>query len=62
MTWEQENPVAVVDVECDPPVVVTRYKTPGEAEWFLGYLAEHGGRASREKVERGGYGIDGPES
>lgn len=61
MTWEQENPVAVVDEECDPPVVVIRYKTPEDAAWYLGYLSEHGGSAIRAKVARGGYGIDAPE-
>jgi hypothetical protein len=61
MTWATENPVAVVDEESNPPVVVTRYRTPEAAQWYLGYLAEHGGSVTRAKVERGGYGIDAPE-
>lgn len=62
MSWKTENPVAVVDEEASPPVVVTRYKTAKEAEWYLTYLAEHGGEHLRAKVERGGYGIDAPEA
>lgn len=61
MSWETENPVAVVDVETNPPVVVTRYQGTAQAEWFLGYLREHGGQVLREKVDRGGYGIGAPE-
>lgn len=53
--------VAIVDEECNPPVVVTRYESVAQAEWFLGYLAAHGGSVTRAKVERGGYGIDAPE-
>jgi predicted enzyme related to lactoylglutathione lyase len=53
--------VAVVDEETDPPVVVIRYKTVAEAEWYLGYLREHGGTVTRAKIARGGYGIDAPE-
>lgn len=61
MSWESVNPVAVVDEESSPPVIVTRYATVPDAEWFIGYLAQHGGTAIRAKVERGGYGIDAPE-
>lgn len=61
MSWETENPVAVVDVETNPPVIVTRYQETAQAEWFLGYLREHGGQVLREKADRGGYGIDAPE-
>jgi hypothetical protein len=53
--------VAVVDIECEPNCVVTRYTRPEQAEWFLGYLSEHGGSVLRAKVERGGYSIDVPE-
>lgn len=60
MTYETDNPYAVVDEECDPPVVVIRYDTLAITEWFIAYLAKHGGTVTREKVERGGYGIDGP--
>ena len=60
MSVERAYPVAVTDEEADPPVVVTRCKDVAEAEWFIGYLAEHGGSATRKKVKRGGYGIDGP--
>lgn len=61
MSWEADNPVAVVDEEADPPVIVTRYQQVAQAEWFLGYLREHGGSVLRDKVDRGGYGIDAPE-
>lgn len=61
MSWEQVYPVAVVDEESRPVWTVTRCKTVGEAEWFIGYLHDHGGQAAREKIERGGYGIDAPE-
>lgn len=59
-SYERANPVAVVDVECDPPYTVLRYAKPEQAEWYLGYLAEHGGAVLRAKVERGGYAIDAP--
>jgi hypothetical protein len=61
MTWESANPVAVVDEESNPPVVVIRYPTVSDAEWYLGYLHDHGGTYLREKIARGGYGIDAPE-
>lgn len=61
VSWETANPVAVVDEESVPPVVVTRYPDVKQAEWFIGYLGEHGGTAIRAKVDRGGYGIDAPE-
>ncbi len=61
MSWETANSVAVVDEETDPPYVVTRYATVQQAEWYLGYLACHGGRYLAAKVARGGYGIDAPE-
>jgi hypothetical protein len=53
--------VAVVDTETDPPYVVTRYETPEQAEWFIGYLREHGGTATAAKIDRGAYSIDVPE-
>jgi hypothetical protein len=58
VSYETVNPVAVVDEESDPPCVVTRYPTAEQAEWFIGYLEEHGGTTTAEKVRRGGYGID----
>lgn len=64
MSYETEYPVAVVDEESPGtgrPWVVTRCKDVAEAEWFIAYLAEHGGTAARAKVARGGYGIDAPE-
>lgn len=61
MSYESMNPFAVVDTESNPPRVVTRYAQLKQAEWFLGYLAEHGGAVAHAKVERGGYVIDGPE-
>lgn len=61
MSYRSAYPVAVVDIECSPPVVITRYAKVGDAEWFIGYLAEHGGAVTRAKVERGGYAIDAPE-
>ena len=62
MSYETDNPYAIVDEESDPPWVVVRYDTRAKAEKYLAYLAKHGGTYLREKVERGGYGIDGPES
>lgn len=59
--WEADFPVAVVDEETDPPVVVTRWKTVAQAEGFIEYLHTHGGKVTARKVERGGYGIDVPE-
>lgn len=59
--YEKMWPVAVVDEEMPGGYVVTRCKDVAEAEWYLGYLAEHGGSATRAKIERGGYGIDAPE-
>lgn len=53
--------VAVTDTETDPPVVVLRYDKPEQAEWYLGWLREHGGTQARDKIDRGGYGIDVPE-
>jgi hypothetical protein len=61
MSWEEANPVAVVDTECSPARVVTRYASAEQAEWFLTYLRDHGGSVLRSKVERGGYAIDVPE-
>jgi ribosomal protein L15E len=61
VSYESVNPFAVVDTESSPPRVVTRYTRLSQAEWFLGYLAEHGGTVTRAKVERGGYSIDGPD-
>lgn len=61
MPWEKDNPYAVVDEESNPPVVVARYERLAQAEFHISHLAAHGGAVLREKVERGGYGIDGPE-
>lgn len=61
MSYETDFPVAVVDEETDPPVVVTRWQTVAQAEGFIEYIRRHGGRKGTEKVERGGYGIDAPE-
>lgn len=61
MTWEQDNPWAIVDEECDQPVVVARYPHRKGAEFHLDLLLKRGGTAAKEKVLRGGYGIDGPE-
>ena len=58
MSWEESYPVAVVDEESDPPTVVLRYAEVSQAEWYLGHLRDHGGTVLREKVNRGGYGID----
>lgn len=58
MDYRKSFPVAIVDIECDPPVVITRYAKVEDAEWFIGYLAEHGGAITQAKVERGGYAID----
>lgn len=55
MKW---GSVAVIDEEADPPVVVTRYERPEQAEWYINYLYEHGGTARQAKILRGGYGID----
>lgn len=41
--------------------MVIRYDTPEQAEWYIGYLYDHGGKVTRAKIERGGYGIDVPE-
>lgn len=60
-TWETANPVAVVDIECEPPRVVIRYETVEKAEWYMGYLYEFGGTETRKKIDRGGYSIDAPE-
>jgi hypothetical protein len=60
VSYATDNPYAVVDEECDPSWVVIRYDTLAKAEKYLAYLAKHGGTALRAKVERGGYGIDGP--
>ena len=57
MSYKSDNPVAIVDIECNPPVVIIRYSKVEHAEWFLGYLAEHGGTETRAKVKRGGYVI-----
>ena len=61
MSYKSDNPVAIVDIECSPPVVVIRYSKIEHAEWFLSYLAEHGGTETRSKVERGGYAVDALE-
>ena len=61
MAWKKANPFAVVDVENNPPVVIARYERLDQAEWHIGHLKDHGGTVLRKKVERGGYGIDGPE-
>lgn len=61
MSWETDNPVTVVDEESNPPRVVARYPKVELAEWHIANLAEHGGAEERDKVERGGYGIDAPE-
>lgn len=60
-TYESVNPFAVTDTECSPAYVVTRYPERDQAEWFLRYLAEHGGTVAHGKVERGGYSVVGPE-
>lgn len=57
MTWETDNPAAVIDVGCVPSAVVTRYATVPEAEWYLDYLWEHGGSATQAKIDRGDYVI-----
>jgi len=63
MTWEKDNPFAIVDEESNPMgVVVARYARLDQAEFHIGWLRDHGGAWLRAKVERGGYGIDGPES
>jgi len=61
VSWETSNPYAVVDVEEGLGRIVVRYETRAKAEWYLTYLARTGGSVLRAKVERGGYGIDGPE-
>lgn len=58
MSWETVNPVAVVDEECSPRHVVTRYATVAEAEWYIDYLRDYGGDVIRKKVERDGYSIE----
>ena len=58
MSYEADNPFAVVDNECSPPYTVTRYARVEQAVWYLRYLADHGGTVLRAKVERGGYSID----
>lgn len=54
---ERQRPVAVTDVECDPPYAVTSYGTRAGAEWYLRYLRKHGGTETRKKIDRGGYEI-----
>jgi hypothetical protein len=61
VSYETDNPWAVVDEESDPPTVVARYHHREGAEFHLNLLLKRGGTAAREKVLRGGYGIDGPE-
>ncbi len=61
MSYEEDFPVAVIDIECNPNYVVIRYATVKQAEWFIGQLASHGGTTARDKVARGGYAIDAPE-
>lgn len=59
MSYADDFPVALVDTECDPPKVVTRFKDVAKAEWHLLYLAEHGGPSTGAKIKRGGYAIEG---
>lgn len=61
MPWEKDNPFAVVDEESNPAYVVARYERLELAEFHITHLHGHGGSVLRAKVERGGYGIDGPE-
>lgn len=61
MTYEKDKPFAIVDEESNPPVVIARYARLEQAEFHIGHLAATGGKYLRDKVERGGYGIDGPE-
>ena len=57
MSWESDNPWALVDTESDPERVVARY-TRDAGVWFhLRHLEEHGGSVTREKIRRGGYDI-----
>lgn len=51
----EDCPVAIVDVEAEPPVVVTRVASVEAAEQYLG------GHPERDKVLRGGFSIDAPE-
>ena len=53
-------PFKVIDEETDPPVMVCSYDTLEKAEFFIDHLRKHGGTVTRAKVDRGGYGIDGP--
>ena len=55
--YEKANPFAVIDTECSPPYVVTRYAKREQAQWYLDYLREHGGTVTRMKIDRGGYKI-----
>jgi hypothetical protein len=58
-TYEERFPYAVVDEET--PYVVARYETQAQAEFHIDQLHKYGGTVMRQKVERGGYGIDGPQ-
>jgi len=59
-SWEACNPYAIVDEE-DGGTVVARYTRLDLAEFHIGHLRDHGGTWLHAKVNRGGYGIDGPE-
>jgi hypothetical protein len=56
--WEQQmtlKPVFVVDEESEGFTVLKRFGTIAEAEAYIAQLPD------KDKVERGGYGIDAPE-
>lgn len=59
MSYEKDNPFAIVDGESNPPVVVARYARLALAAWHIGHLAATGGKYVRDKVARGAYAIDG---
>jgi hypothetical protein len=53
-------PFKVVDEESSPPHVVADYAELEQAEFHIEWLHKAGGYVLRAKVDRGGYGIDGP--
>lgn len=60
MSYETDFPYAVADTTSAPHYAVVRYERREMAEWYLGYLKDHGGSAARKKVENGGYAVEGP--